>query len=114
MNTIRSGTYRWIIFREGDMWFGVALEFNLVVEGGDPRLVELELQEAVLGYLESVKKLESGFRSQQTTGILNQKPDPEYEEKWRKGYQPHADPASSVLSPLSDIYKIGIANLANA
>ena len=61
-----------MIFKDNDTWFGVALEFNLVVEGEDPHLVELELQDAVIGYLESVKKLEHGFRAQHTEGILNQ------------------------------------------
>ncbi len=102
-----------MIFKDNDTWFGVALEFNLVVEGEDPHLVELELQDAVIGYLESVKKLEHGFHAQHTEGILNQEPDPDYEAMWRKGYQGHADLTQSVRSPLSDIYKIGIANLAN-
>ena len=53
MNTPKQGTYRWMIYKEGDSWIGVVMEFNIVVTGEDPRMVEIELNEAVIGYLES-------------------------------------------------------------
>lgn len=107
MNTPRSGKYRWMVFRDGDLWVGVALEFNIVVTGDDPRIVEIELQEAVLGYLESAKKIK-GFRTGQVNSTLNQRADREYEEKWLKATQSQ----KKVVSPFSDIYKAGISNLA--
>ena len=105
MNTLDHGSYRWMIFKEGDAWFGVALEFNIVIDGEDPRVVELELQEAVLGYLESVKKVK-GFRPQTVEPVLNQETDQEYEMMWAQGQ-------AREPSPFSDIYKLGISNLAN-
>ena len=112
MNTVKKGRYRWIIFKDGGSWIGVALEFNIVVTGGDPRVVEIELQEAVLGYLESAKKLKS-FRTNQVTSLLNQKAGNEYEEKWARARQIFAAPKKgSVVSPLSGIYKAGVSSLA--
>jgi len=113
MNTVNEGTYRWMVYKEGDTWIGVALEFNLVVTGEDPRLVELELQEAAIGHLESAKKLTRGFRPNQVNGLLNQKADDEYETKWSQATQTSTSPEGGlVVSPLSDVYKAGIANLA--
>lgn len=112
MNTVKSGKYRWMIFKERDSWIGVALEFNIVVTGDDPRVVEIELQEAVLGYLESTKKLK-GFRSGQVNAVLNQEADEEYETKWVKATQNSAAPGKGVISPFSGIYKAGISSLAN-
>ena len=110
MNTVKKGLYRWMIFREDNAWIGVALEFNIVVTGDDPKIVEVELQEAVLGYLESAKKLK-GFRTNQVDSLLNQRADAEYETRWIKATQ--TSPDRSVPSPYSDIYKAGIASLAN-
>lgn len=111
MNTVNKGRFRWLVFRDGTAWIGAALEFNIVVTGDDPRVVEAELHEAVRGYLESAKKIK-GFRTQQINATLNQEADAEYEDRWsmaRKAMQ------TSTPSPLSsDIYKAGIANLAVA
>lgn len=113
MNTVKRGGYRWMIFKEGDAWVGIALEFNIVVTGEDPRLVELELQDAVVGYLESAKKLK-GFRTNQVNSLLNQKADKEYEAKWTRATRTFSSAGNKpVVSPLSDVYKAGIANLAN-
>jgi len=99
--------YRWMIYREGDTWIGVALEFNTVVTGSDPKVVEIELQEAVLGYLESARKVK-GFRTQQVESVLNQEADEEYENRWTNATQ-----TQNVPSPFSEeIYKAGVANLA--
>lgn len=88
------------------------LEFNIVVAGKDPRVVEVELHEAVLGYLESAKKVK-GVRSGQVNALLNQTSESEYEERWesaRKLMLKGPDP-----SPLSsNIYKAGISNLVMA
>lgn len=113
-NTLKNGAYRWMIFKEENTWYGVALEFGIVVDGEDPRLVEIELQEAVLGYLESAKKLTKGFREDQINSLLNLTPEPEYEDKWAEAQSTITQPRKeSIPSPLSDIYKVGIASLAN-
>lgn len=98
-----------MIFKEGSSWIGVAMEFNIVVTGDDPRVVEAELQEAVLGYLESARKLKKGFREQQVNTILNQETSKEYEDRWIAAYNQNGD----TPSPISDFYKFGVSNLAN-
>ena len=102
-----------MIFKDGDTWVGVALEFNIVVTGDDPKVVEFELQEAVIGYLESTKKIK-GFRTHQVNSLLNQTTDEEYETRWVSATQAATSQTKrSVPSPFSDIYKVGISSLAN-
>lgn len=75
-NTLQKGSFRYIVFREGNAWYGVCLEFNIVESGDTPQEALLLLFEATQGYLESAKKIKA--RPQ----ILNQKTDPEYETMW--------------------------------
>ena len=75
-NTFQKGNVRFIIFREGNVWYGVCLEFNIVETGDNPREAMLLLFEAVEGYLESGRKIKA------RSHILNQRPDREYEEMW--------------------------------
>ena len=78
MNTTQKGSIRCIIFREGDTWYGVALEFNIVESGNDPREVMLLLDEAMRGYIKGVSKAKLSY------SVLNQKTDPEYEQLWSR------------------------------
>ena len=89
MNTARKGKVRYIVFKEGDTWYGVALEFNIVVEGDSAAVVNFNLQEAIRGYIESMRKIK-GSRS----APLNQKPDAEYLNLWKKlaAYEPFPSP----------------------
>jgi predicted RNase H-like HicB family nuclease len=68
---------RCIVFQEGDVWYGVALEFNIVESGDDPDVVLFNLNEAIQGYVESQQKV-GGSR----VAPLNQKADIEYEDLW--------------------------------
>jgi predicted RNase H-like HicB family nuclease len=77
-NTLQKGSVRFIIFRDGDNWYGVCLDFNIVEAGDTPQEATLLLSEAIEGYLESARKIKA------RPYILNQKPDPEYEEMWDK------------------------------
>ena len=77
-NTLQKGTVRYIIFQETNAWYGVALEFNIVEAGDDPREVLVRLLEATSGYLLSARKIKA------RPPILNQSPDPEYEALWEK------------------------------
>ena len=79
MNTAKKGKVRYIVFKEGDTWFGVALEFNIVVDGDSADVVSFNLQEAIRGHVESMRKIK-GSRS----APLNQKPDAEYLDLWNK------------------------------
>lgn len=79
MNTPKKGSVRCIIFKDlkENSWYGVALEFNIVESGDDPDVVRFNLDEAVLGYIESQRKIK-GSR----VAPLNQKPIREYEDLW--------------------------------
>ncbi len=35
-NTLNKGSIRYIVFKEDDTWYGVALEFNIVESGDNP------------------------------------------------------------------------------
>jgi hypothetical protein len=77
MNTGKQGAVRCIVFKDGDTWYGVALEFNIVESGDDFDVVMFSLHNAISGYVESQRKIKgSRFRP------LNQKPATEYEEMW--------------------------------
>ena len=77
-NTLKSGSVRYIIFKESDTWYGVALEFNLVEEGNTAREVMDSLFEAIQGYVETAQKLKMRPMP------LNQTPEKEYEKLWEK------------------------------
>lgn len=63
-------TIRCIFFKEGDIWYGVALELHIVESGNDREVVQLNLNEAVRGYREAEKRVALPL------------PDTEYEEMW--------------------------------
>lgn len=107
-NTIKKGTYRWIVFKKGVAWVAAALEFNIVQVGDDPSLVYLELQEAVKGYLEAAQKIK-GFREKTVTPILNQKPDEEYEALWNQVQSTAQKPAMALPK---NVFGFGTRNLA--
>ncbi|NOY35410.1 MAG: hypothetical protein GXP44_00560, partial [bacterium] len=38
-NSLQKGNVRYIVFKDGATWYAVALEFNIVESGDDPREV---------------------------------------------------------------------------
>lgn len=77
-NTLKRGAVRYIIFRENKIWYGVALEFNIVEDGDNPLEVMASLFQAIQGYVETAQRLKMRPMP------LNQKPDKEYQELWDK------------------------------
>ena len=77
-NTLQKGSVRIIVFRDGDIWYGAGLEFNIVESGSTPQEAMFLLIEALQGYVESAKKIKA------RPYILNQKTDLEYEGRWRR------------------------------
>lgn len=79
MNTPTKGSFRHIVFKDGDTWYAVALEFNIVESSDDPKLAFFNLLQAVEGYIGSMKKVKGvmGYPA------LNQKADSEYELLWK-------------------------------
>lgn len=77
-NTLKQGRFRHIVFKDGDTWYAVALEFNIVESGDSPVVAYSNLLEAAAGYVESARKI----RGLRNYNVLNQKADPEYEKLW--------------------------------
>lgn len=77
-NTLKNGSVRFLIFRDKESYFGVALEFNVMVEASSPQEAFIFLNEATTGYLEAARKVKL------RPSILNQKTDPEYEKMWQE------------------------------
>lgn len=77
-NTLQKGAVRYLVFKENDVFFGITLEFNLIVEAATQIEALVLLNEATQGYLESARKLKL------RPHVLNQKPDPEYEKMWQE------------------------------
>lgn len=107
-NTLKKGQYRWIVFKQGVEWIGVALELNIVQVGDDPNVVYLELQDAVRGYLEAAQKI-TGFREKAVVPILNQKADEAYEALWYEAQAASRRP--NMLLP-ANVFDFGARNLA--
>ena len=99
-NTLQKGSVRNIIFKEGNTWLGVALEFNIVESGDDPKIALINLFDAMQGYVESCQKIKGSRISP-----LNQKPAPEYEKLWSVANAP-----KKVKSPFQ-INTYGVATV---
>ncbi|MEJ0054155.1 MAG: hypothetical protein WDN10_05565 [bacterium] len=78
-NTLRRGSIRNVIFREGKSWYGAALELNIVESGETPQEALFLLDDAVKGYIEAARKAKLSI------GVLNQEINPEYERLWNIG-----------------------------
>ena len=78
-NTLRNGQVRNVIFKEGNSFFGAALEFNIVESGDSPQEVMILLDNAIKGYVESAQK------NKLSPSVLNQTVNPEYETLWNAG-----------------------------
>ena len=76
-NTLQKGSVRYVVFKEKDTFFAVALEFNVVVEGASQIEAIVLLNEAIAGYLGSARKFKL------RPHVLNQTVDAEYEKMWQ-------------------------------
>jgi len=79
MNTLRKGSVRYIVFKEGKTWYAVGLDFNLVEASDDPRNALVDLLDAIQGFVAAAKKIKGG----RVSTLLNQKAEPEYEKMWQ-------------------------------
>ncbi len=77
-NTLKNGKVRFIIFKKGSNWYGVALEFNIVEVNKDPDIVLFDLLEAMTGYVQSA------IKNNIHPSMLGQKTDKEYEKIWEQ------------------------------
>jgi predicted RNase H-like HicB family nuclease len=106
LNTLEKGAVRYIVFREEGDWYGVALEFNIVESGDDPREVVNLLFEAIEGYVESARKVKA------RPAILNQPAEAEYELLWKQLHDRPSPRASTI--PVQSVYTYGSASLVPA
>ncbi len=77
-NTLQKGSVRYIVFKEGNDWFAVGLEFNIVETGSTPQEAMMLLFEALKGYVETAIKVKA------RPDVLNQVPDKEYTIMWEE------------------------------
>lgn len=76
-NTTEKGQVRCIIFREGSTWYGVALEFNIVVDALSKSEAFVNLDNAIKSYVDTVRI--HRIRNY----VLNQDASSEYNQLWR-------------------------------
>jgi len=91
-NTLQKGSVRYIVFKEQDRWYAVALEFNIIEAGDDPREVLMLLFEAIQGYVKSARKIKC------RPHILNQKAEKKYEDLWDVLQEKKNKPIPSVFT----------------
>jgi hypothetical protein len=82
VNNLNKGSVRTIVFKDGDTWYGVGLEFNIVVDADTAELAAFELNEAIKGYVTSIVKSQQRVGGLRVESMLNQTAEPEYEEMW--------------------------------
>lgn len=107
-NTLQKGSVRYVVFKEKDAFFGVALEFNVIVEAASQIEAIVLLNEAIQGYLESSRKFK--LRSH----VLNQAIDAEYEQMWQKVQERGTKGASTRTTRSPYVLSSGQFNLAFA
>lgn len=104
MNTPKTGKVRYISFKEKDIWYAVALEFNIVVTGDDEGIALFNLFDAMAGYVEAVSKI----KGSKDYYPLNQEADPEYEIMWNKKDE---KVKKGVKSPFVSNYGVKFVNM---
>jgi hypothetical protein len=102
-NTLQKGSIRYIVFKDGGVWYAVALEFNIIESGDEPREALLSLFEAINGYIKTARKVKA------RTCILNQKTNKEYETLWRNLNSSKDEPSKVKMS---DIFTFGRQSVA--
>jgi len=105
-NTLKKGSVRHIIFKEGDIWYGVALEFNIVEEGDDPVEVMASLFNAIQGYVQTARKLK--LRPMP----LNQTPEKEYQELWDRLEGSKKMTKVDMAAPIRQVFNFGYSPFA--
>lgn len=105
-NTLKKGSVRFLIFRDGESFFGVALEFNIMVEAANSQEAYLFLSEAAFGYLEAARK------AKLRPSVLNQKPDPEYEKMWQANQDARLKEKYERMVNSLPIFSSGVLDLA--
>jgi len=107
-NTLQKGSVRYVVFKEKDTFFAVALEFNVVVEGASQIEAIVLLNEAIVGYLGSARK------SKLRPHVLNQTVDSEYEKMWESAQASDVKRSNTRSTKSPYVLSSGKFNLAFA
>ena len=75
-NTFEKGRVRTLVFNDGGNWYGVALEFNLVIDASTQEEATAMLQSCIRDYLSVAVETDN-------LDAINQTPDPEYLKLWK-------------------------------
>ena len=94
-NTLKNGKVRFMIFKKGNSWYGVALEFNIVEVNKNPEIALFDLLDAISGYVESA------IKNKIDISMLNQKVDKEYESIWTKATRKKQSPLVYIFGEKS-------------
>ncbi|MBI2415750.1 MAG: hypothetical protein HYV33_03760 [Candidatus Kerfeldbacteria bacterium] len=97
-NTLQKGSVRYVVFKEGEDWYAVGLEFNIIESGTTPQEALLLLFEALQGYVETAQKIKA------RPAVLNQRVDSEYERMFA--------PSRVVKDQKREIFTIGEFSLS--
>ncbi|MDD3940753.1 MAG: hypothetical protein PHQ01_04250 [Candidatus Pacebacteria bacterium] len=111
-NTPTKGIARIIQFKDGDKWYSVCLEFNIVEVSVNREKSFGNLIEAVEGYVEAARKI----KGLHDFSFLNQTPIKEYEYMWRLSMNKDVSKfkADKNLGSLKSPFFAGYFNLAHA
>ena len=82
MKTANPATIRYIVFREKDTWYGVALELNIVVDGDTADQVVASLFDAITGYHDVQDAPQFEGKTFHDPAV-----DPQYETLWKQAQQ---------------------------
>ena len=77
-NTKRSGIARTIIFKIGKKFKAVCLDFDIIEEADTREVAELQIKEAIIGYIENVCKNKLDDK------LLNRHAEKKYWERYNK------------------------------
>lgn len=102
-NTIQKGNFRSIVFKEGGVWYAVALEFNLIIDANDPETAFFSLLQLAKDYIDVVK--ENNLRP----FALNQVPQKEYLDLWYK-----LNKNEKIPSPYQEVYQYGVNSISKS
>ncbi len=100
-NTFTKGQVKVLVYKEkeGNVWYATALEFNLTVDGDDKSTVLIELQQAIIDYMQSAREVGDD-------ALLNQDPDPELLAIWEASVYSKASAPSPYTPAFAGVEQI--------
>lgn len=98
-NTKKQGAVEFLVYKEGDVFVGVCLTFDIVEEGTDPAILMQSLKEAASLHLEAVVK------NDLPEELLNRYAPDEYWKKYFEAAKNIEKPTAGVFPVVSPYYR---------